>query len=176
LLAVAALAAIVYRFADSPRDYFEWLGMSVALLLGGPALFVGLNYLLGQRDDITLRNRHHRIVPLILASLGALVGSFLVINKDLDRALVLVNYVLVADLMALTVITLFWKISIHTTTLTALITLVAMFRGPLFLLAFLVVPAVCWARYTLRRHTLAQLVAGSIVGVGLTLLTARVFH
>jgi len=176
LLAVAALAVIVSRFVDSTYEYWEWLLISTALLLTGPVLFVAIRMVCGQYDDIALRDRHHRIVPLILASLGALVGSFLVVSRDLDRSLILMSYVLVADLLALTIITIFWKISIHAATLTALITLLVVFRGLLFVPAFLLVPLVCWARYTLRRHTLAQLIAGSLVGIGLTSLTALIFR
>lgn len=171
-----ALAFIVFRFVDSSLEFVTWLSVSAGLLLGGPALFVGVAYCTGQQADITLRNRHNRIAPLILASLGALVGAFLVINRQLDHSLLLISYILVADLIALTFVTIFWKISIHTTTLTALITLLIIFRGPFFALCFIILPFVCWARFQLRRHTLAQLIAGSLLGVGLTLLTAQIFR
>ena len=60
----------------------------------------------------------------------------------------------------------FWKISIHAASIAAAAVIVALVFGPRFALLLLpLVIAVTWLRLYLRRHTVAQVVAGLIVGI-----------
>jgi membrane-associated phospholipid phosphatase len=61
-------------------------------------------------------------------------------------------------------VTAFWKISIHTTAISALsIFLVALF-GWQVSLTLLMVPLVAWARVRTHSHTLRQTIGGALVG------------
>jgi membrane-associated phospholipid phosphatase len=66
------------------------------------------------------------------------------------------------------IITLFWKISIHAMGVTGPATALAFANVlPGFILGVLVLP-VMWSRVHLRRHTIAQVLAGAFLGVSLT--------
>ena len=61
-------------------------------------------------------------------------------------------------------ITLVWQISIHTATTAGLVTFAILALGGGASILTLLVPIVAWARLHLRRHTLAQTVAGGVLG------------
>jgi len=65
-------------------------------------------------------------------------------------------------------ITLWWKISIHASSLAGTVTFLTALYGAIVLPAFLLVILVSWSRVVLRRHTVAQVVAGALVSITLT--------
>ena len=70
----------------------------------------------------------------------------------------------------LLLITAFWKISIHTTAISALsVFLVATF-GWQVSIALLMVPLVAWARLRTNSHTLRQTIGGTLVGAAFMLV------
>src|SRR6185369_4135715 len=88
--------------------------------------------------DLDLTDRHDRIVPLMLSSLGAVVGSFLVQTQLNNPTFTELSYILMIVLVALTIVTTVWKISLHAATTSALASLLVLYRGEWFLLSYLV--------------------------------------
>lgn len=176
LLTVVGLAIITYRYADSSRQFLVWTLTGSALIIG-PALLFALFYSLQQRRlDLDISRREDRIIPLMLASLGAFTGSYLVNTRVEIINLEVLSSVLVAVLISLTIVTFVWKISLHTAALTGIVTLLVVFRGPIFTLAYLTIIPVAWSRLTLKQHTPAQLTGGAIVGAGITYLATVIFR
>lgn len=61
------------------------------------------------------------------------------------------------------IVTTFWKISLHTGMLSALITFVILGFGTVWLPAYLLLVLVGWARVVGKHHTIAQVAAGSLL-------------
>jgi membrane-associated phospholipid phosphatase len=74
--------------------------------------------------------------------------------------------------LILLLVTLRWKISGHTTAMSSLAMLCWLLIGPAAAPMMLSVPLVAWARVRLRRHTLAQTLAGAALGT----LTSLAFY
>jgi membrane-associated phospholipid phosphatase len=70
----------------------------------------------------------------------------------------------------LSLVTLFWKISFHGATISAAATATLMVAGSSAWPMMLLVPLVGWARVRLKRHTLRQVIYGSLVGALIALL------
>ena len=68
----------------------------------------------------------------------------------------------------MTVITLYWKISIHAVGVIGPTMALSYAFWPWGLLFILVLPPIVWSRYVLKKHTPAQLVAGALVGFVIT--------
>ena len=68
------------------------------------------------------------------------------------------------------VITWWWKISIHAATLGGVLTMLTALYGIIVLPIFVLLLLVSWSRIVLHRHTLAQVVGGSLMGIILTLV------
>ena len=70
----------------------------------------------------------------------------------------------------LLVVTLRWKISLHTAITAAFVVLAVVAAGPGALWLAALVPLVAWSRLHLGRHDLPQTIAGTFVGGGMTVL------
>jgi membrane-associated phospholipid phosphatase len=62
------------------------------------------------------------------------------------------------------------KISVHAASASALFTLLAVAYRGFYVLLLLLIPVICWARVRIRRHTVSEVVAGSLMGSFLSLI------
>ncbi len=70
-------------------------------------------------------------------------------------------------------ITFFWKISFHAIMSTSLFVVSLAFSNlVLSIILFLLIPVVCFARYTLKKHTISQLIGG----FSLVIIVFIIFH
>jgi len=173
---MAAVIVVISRFADSPSELWGWSAVSGALLVLPGFLYALALWRKEKVIDLDLSRREDRVVPLMLASLGALVGGTIVSRLGIDERLVTISYVLVAMLIMLTIITTVWKISLHTATMSALVSLLVFYQGEAYSYLYLLLLPTAWARLTLRQHTKAQLAIGAVLGVILTLILSAVFR
>jgi membrane-associated phospholipid phosphatase len=120
--------------------------------------------------DLDVQRREQRTRPLIFTlACGGLAWIVLAAGRAPWLMSVLAGQLWLQTLLIF-VITLYWKISVHCTTAAAVATLVwSLFGTPLPLLVG--VPLIAWSRVRQRRHTLAQTIAGSLLGIAMTLVT-----
>jgi len=175
LVLLAAMLVLVWRYADNQGEFWRWAVAGTALLIAPGVLYAAIIWRKEKAVDIDLSNRQDRVVPLVLASLGALIGGYLLRERNIDERLVTVSYIFVAVVMALTIITLVWKISLHATTLSALVSLLVFFRSDSFVYGYLLLLPIAWARLTLKQHTPAQIIGGALVGSLMTLILGAFF-
>ena len=163
LTAAYLLVAVTAIDAPSVWPAIGWLVLVLGLSIGGPGLYLWLRVRSRRVEDFQIMLREQRLRPL-LVSLGFSASALAVLlAAGGPRALVLALSVGVANGIVLTLITLGWKISFHTATLTGAVAVLwwCVGAGAAAVLALVVV--VGWARLRLRRHTPAQVVAGALV-------------
>jgi membrane-associated phospholipid phosphatase len=171
LLVALSVVYITSRYVGGLEDVIRYSTAGLALIVVIPSLvYVILARHYEHHVDMDITNRADRPLPLLLASLGALIAGSIISNRINDVSLLFISQTLVAMLLLLTVVSLVWKISIHTSTLAALVTLMVIFRGEALLPLYLIVLPVAWARLQLHKHTAAQLAGGSLLGVAVTYL------
>jgi membrane-associated phospholipid phosphatase len=73
--------------------------------------------------------------------------------------------VVICIFVALIIISAFWKISFHTSTLAGALIIMVSIYGPGLFITVPVMIAVGWARVAVRGHTLAQVLAGAALGI-----------
>lgn len=176
LIVVVGMAVITSQFADTNEQFWRWTAIGSFLLVGPSLLYVAYSWKKVGKIDIDVSKREDRIVPLLISSLGALFGSYLVQSRLGNETLTLFSNILSAMMLTMTIVTLVWKISLHAASLTAMITLMVLFRDPQFAWLYLLILPVAWARLFLHQHTPAQIVAGSLTGAGVTFLASVLFH
>jgi membrane-associated phospholipid phosphatase len=151
------LAAIVYAF------------IALFFLSIGPLIYVVIGVRTGKLSDLDISRRSERAGPflfgIISTSIGLLVLSLVHGPKDLQTALILTAI----SAVILMVTTLWWKISIHASTMAGAATMLTVLYGMALLPSFLLLVLVSWSRVVLRRHTVAQVVAGSLLSIALSL-------
>ena len=119
----------------------------------------------GRITDFHLPVRSERVRPFLLSvCCGLLALGCLVLLGAPHRFLLPITFLLLQTLV-LFLITLFWQISIHTSTIAGLVTFAFVCFGPVALCLIPLIPLVSWSRIHLGRHTVAQTVAGALLGV-----------
>lgn len=138
-----------------------------------PALSLGVLKVTGNIQSLSLRDRKERKIPFIFISLFYIVTTLLFYKKIPD---IPIFYLLTGSvtglILLLTLITLFWKVSIHATSWAALLGICygialqrpyAMLLWPLIVLT-LILGGISSARLLLKAHTPRQVWVGWLIG------------
>jgi membrane-associated phospholipid phosphatase len=137
-------------------------GLLVSLL---PILFVVYRLRTGQISDLHMNTTRERRLPYLVGVGAAVLALAVIAIFDGPQLLFCLSLVSVIELGVLAVINDFWKISIHATSIAGATVIVALVYGlPFGLLLLPLVLLVSWLRLYLRRHTVAQVLAGLALG------------
>ena len=122
---------------------------------------------LGRRDG-DIPDRTLRFKPMMLGVCSYAIGTVVLYLMDVPKIIwvLMMCYAIVTFVM--TIITLYWKISIHSVGVAGPAMALSVVFWPWGLLYFLLLPPIAWSRYVLKRHTPAQLVAGAVSGFIIT--------
>jgi membrane-associated phospholipid phosphatase len=169
-LLLAVLYPVVGALAAGPAGV-AWSLVGMLFTVAIPAFIVDRGVRTGRYTDHHLREREQRAVPLGLAALSVAVGVLVLLVAGAPRAITALQVAVLVTVGVATGITLVWKVSFHTAVVAAAAAVLTLLGGPtsaLWGLSWLAVPVVGWARLVLRAHTLAQVLAGLVVGAGVT--------
>ena len=162
-------AILGIAFALKERPF--WPGMGWATVYGllvslAPIIVVLILLKTGRISELHMSNTKERNLPYVTAVAFAAIAYGILAWFDgpyLLQCLALFNII---ELTALGLINMVWLISLHSTGVMAAFVLVGLVFGwPVS--AIIVLPfvfAVCWVRLYLKRHTLAQVIAGLVLG------------
>ncbi len=157
----------------TPESRINVLGVISAFTLFLPLFSVVVLRYANLLGSFTMRERGERIIPFSFISAFYVLLSYLFITKVQMNALVLVSItVITVQVLLLTIITLFWKISVHSIGISGVLgVLVAVAMK--FPEANLLYPIICIilltgltmsARLQLNAHTPAEVLAGGLMG------------
>ena len=105
---------------------------------------------------------------IVLAFITASVAAGLILLVVLGAPRILTGYLafMLASVAVLAAVTTVWKISIHCAVASGSVAVLALTYGPLVLAGYALVALLGWSRVALADHTVAQVVAGSVLGAG----------
>jgi hypothetical protein len=129
-----------------------------------PMAFIVRGARRGDWDGHHVRNREGRLVPLLLALACTALGLAILLFGHAPRDVVALDVAMLATLIACTVITRWWKISLHSAVAGGAAATLILLYGPLLLVLVPVVVLVTWSRVEVSDHTVAQAIAGSLIG------------
>ena len=104
------------------------------------------------------------VLPTLFISAGVRHGRWSDRNVGARRPRLLGLAFMLASVAVLAAITTVWKISIHCAVASGSVTILALTYGPPVLLGYALVGLLGWARVAVRDHSVAQVVAGSVLG------------
>ncbi|MCL4416727.1 MAG: hypothetical protein M1365_08545 [Actinobacteria bacterium] len=128
-----------------------------------PYMSVLLLYKARKISDIQIAKRKERLFPLAIINICVVAGFFVLINMQPGKLLLSVYMVYLLGLPAISLITLFWKISFHASYITLFSIAYLIVFGKWAILTIPLIPLVGWSRIKLKRHTLAQVLGGVAV-------------
>jgi membrane-associated phospholipid phosphatase len=129
-----------------------------------PTLFISYGVRHGRWSDRNVGARRPRLLVLAFITASAAAGFTLLLVLDAPRLLTGYLAFMLASIAALAAITSAWKISIHCAVAAGSVTILALSFGPLVLPAFALVALLGWSRVAVQDHSVAQVVAGSLLG------------
>src|SRR3984893_2520946 len=129
-----------------------------------PTVFISHGVRHGRWNDRNVGARRPRL--LVLAFITASVAAGLILLLVLGAPPLLTGYLafMLASVAVLAAITTVWKISIHCAVASGSVTILALTYGPPVLCGYVLVALLGWARVTVQDHSVAQVVAGSVLG------------
>lgn len=165
---VWAMLALPIALRDAPtvRDGLGWATIYIWFVCILPLLYVAVMVKRGLITDIHLKVRHQRIKPFVLSIASTLIGIVMLTLADAPPIMRLFALFTLIQLTIIAMITLVWQISFHAISIGgAMVALGVMFSVVYGLLTLPLVLVVGAARLKLHRHTPAQVIAGSIIGM-----------
>jgi membrane-associated phospholipid phosphatase len=162
-LAAAQLLAVGWHSTPGPAG-LGWglLAATFCGLLPYGIVLAGVRR--GRWADRHLRARHQRAVPLLAAAASVVSGLALLVVFGAPGELVVVVVAMLAGLATTLVVTLWWKLSLHTAAAGGTVAILALAFGPALTLTVPTVALVAWSRVRLGDHTPAQTLAGAALG------------
>ncbi len=134
----------------------------------GPLIYIVIGVATGKLTDLDVSVRTQRIKPYLFSIASSLLGLLIMsINhgpKNLTTALLTST---ISNCIML-IITFWWKISMHAASISGVVTMLTALYGVVMLPACFLIILVSWSRVVLHRHTIAQVMAGSLMSIILT--------
>jgi hypothetical protein len=161
----------VLALALAWQELSFWPGLFWAAVFGfwvslAPILIVVYLLRTGRITDVHMNTARERRIPYLSSAVGALVALALLgvfSGPELLRCLAIYSLISVVILGLINVV---WLISIHMASITAAALISGLVFGPLAALALIPLTVLVFlARLFLRRHTIPQLLAGTLVGI-----------
>ncbi|MFJ3283087.1 hypothetical protein [Streptomyces halstedii] len=140
-------------------------GLLAGLFCGGlPIAFIIAGARRGHWTDKHVKVRSQRWIPLGATLASVLVGTALLALLDAPQEVIALVFAMIGGLLLTMLVTIWWKVSVHTAVASGVASILAVAISPWALLGYAVVAAIAWSRASLRDHTPAQTIAGAVLG------------
>ncbi|MEV4636301.1 phosphoesterase PA-phosphatase [Actinoplanes sp. NPDC049548] len=172
VLVAGLMLAVGWHAGDTP-GVSRWWGLPGAVFAAGiPLAYVLRGVRTGRLTNHHIPEREHRRVPLLFGIASVTAGLLALLLLGAPREVLALLAAGGTGLLVFTLVTHWWKMSIHAGVAAGTAATLTAVYGPAGLLSLPFVLLACWARVRLSAHTPAQVVAGALVG---GLIAATVF-
>jgi membrane-associated phospholipid phosphatase len=174
LLNPALLALLVFVIQGRMGDGFVgYVGVGIFAILPGCTLLVLFRW--RYVHQLYPHDRNERSILLLLGGLCYAVGWVVLYRLDAERLVLATAGIFVVSTLLVWLVNRHWKISIHAAGVGGTACILLLSIGEQAAPFFVALPIIAWARLHLRAHTPAQVVAGSALGVGVSLVLFHAF-
>lgn len=173
VVTAVTVTLVVMLLRPAMPQLLLWAGISVVFGAVLPFCFVFWMWRIGRITDVHVGVREQRAWPFVVALASGAAGVSLLYATGAPPPLVALGGVYLVVGLSLAIVSLQWKISVHSGVLTAGIISLALigYHEAIYALAF--VPAVMWARRYRGKHTLAQ---GLVPVIVVAILTPLAYY
>jgi hypothetical protein len=171
VLGLLIIAILSFHSSSTILEAFKWFSLVTGLCIL-PVLFIAIYLVNTGRMDSLFSNRRHQRHRIYVTGLFFNVIAIWVLNLLHAPAILIAALVAgLASVVCLAFINLWWKISVHSSTIAAFVTTLFVVYGLWAVLSLPLLPLMWWARVTLTQHTFAQVTAGSALAVLIVVTT-----
>jgi hypothetical protein len=172
ITATVFIVIVIYAYAQSLSQFLPWVVTFLSFAVIIPGMYLLWLIETKKVTDIHLADRQDRKWPFLIGGISAFMGAAILICLGAARPVIVIGVTYAINAMVVAIITLFWKISIHTALFSALATIAVVVFGSTFWWLYLILLPLGWSRIHRHRHTVLQATAGALLAF---VLTAAVF-
>ena len=171
------IICLVLSFENGSFDFSKFMILELISLIFASALPMAIILLWAKKlnTDSDISNREDRFTPLIVGIISYFIGFLVLLTLGIDDFLTAILLCYSVNTGVVLLITTKWKISVHTTGLSGPVAALILLLGPIGALFGILYPILIWSRVLLKKHTLAQAIAGGVQGFFLTVLEMYLF-
>lgn len=171
------IICLVLSFENGSFDFSKFMILELISLIFASALPMAIILLWAKKlnTDSDISNREDRFTPLIVGIISYFIGFLVLLTLGIDDFLTALLLCYSINTGVILLITTKWKISVHTTGLSGPVAALILLLGPIGALFGILYPILIWSRVLLKKHTLAQAIAGGVQGFFLTVLEMYLF-
>jgi len=164
---------VAFYQARNQLAAFVYACITLFFLSIGPLMYIVIGVRLGKLSDIDVSRRAERAGPFLFGIISVTIGWLVLALTSGPRNLQTALIITACSGVLMVLITFKWKISIHASSLGGAATMLTALYGAVMLPLFGLVALVSWSRVALRRHTVTQVVAGSLASIAISLVILK---
>lgn len=158
------LVVVAWHSAAAASEALQWALLSVLFAALLPFLYILRGVRRKRLTDIHVYRREQRPRVLSIGIGSVIVGFALLTVLGAPRDLIALVGAMAVGLATSTLVTLFWKVSVHTAVNSGAVTILVLVFGEGLLIVTPLVALVGWARVEVEDHSPAQVVVGAALG------------
>lgn len=173
IIAIIVFTLINYYLLTG-KDFISVTSISLifATIIPSIIAFLWVKY---KKLEIDMPRKEDRFYPLLWILSSYLLGVIILYLISAPSITTTLMFCYFTNTLAVLLISLFWKISIHSVGVTGPVAALIYVFGYVSLIFLILIPLVMWSRLYLRRHTFFQVIAGALLGFILTTLQIYFF-
>lgn len=160
-----ALIIILIQAGVLPTQDLSWIIVTLLFLSLLPLLYGAFVYKTKRISNADITERKERIIPFFVVTL--IYGAYLLATMFFDAPdifKILAVYYFTPALI-LSMVTVFWKVSVHTAGVTQLVALLMIIFGSQALILAPLIVLTGWLRIHMKSHTIWQVLGGIVVAL-----------
>ena len=171
------IICLVLSFENGMFNFNKFIVLELISLIFASILPMAISVYWAKKlnTDKDISNRQDRFTPLVVGIVSYFIGFLVSLALGLSDFLTALLLCYSINTGVVLLITAKWKISVHTTGLSGPVGALILLLGPIGALFGILYPILIWSRVTLKKHTLAQAIAGGVQGFFLTVLEMYLF-
>lgn len=177
---LAMLTFLLTCFPNISTTFTTWAIVGTFISTGLIPLLISILYVRNTADTLEMTDRNSRIAPYIYTSVCYVFWCYFLSNGlSMPRFVMAPALGATVAIMAITLITIWWKISAHTTCFGGVIGAMLgichtlqLLPVTLIITLFFIAVWLCWSRTYLKAHTPEELACGFLLGLSCTYFTS----
>jgi len=172
IISIPIIIIICLMVEDNRIEAVSWAFICLLFGTAIPFLYIALLYRRKEIDDMHIPEKEDRMKPLLVsvASYAVCFAILYIFNGPLFlKSLLAVS---LASAVIFTIITYFWKISLHAGWVTFVVITFNVLFGRWMLIMIPLIPVIGWARVRIKKHTVSQV----IFGAGVSTITSFLIY
>ena len=163
LISIPMLIIICLAIVNTTAKALSWAFLCLTFAMIIPYLYIHILFRKKVIDDLHISNKGDRIKPLIITIISNVIGFSILYILKAPLFLEAMFLIVIISTAILGTITYFWKVSIHTAWITFMVITFNILFGKWMLFLLPLIPIIGWARVKIKRHTVKQVISGSVI-------------